>query len=68
MSVPHVGKLVFVREEIKNEHVEKTAELYTATRLDELEAAGQLELHEQVAGEQIQAAAAEIAAAVVTEN
>ena len=53
MGVPHAGKLVFVREEIKNEHVELTAELYTATRLDELEAAGQLELHEQVAGGQV---------------
>ena len=64
MSVPHVGKLVFVREEIKNEHAEKTAELYTAAHLDELEAAGQLQgPHEHAAGGQIQAAAGEIAAA-----
>jgi hypothetical protein len=68
-SVPHIGKLVFVREELRNEQREEATEMYTARHIDELEASGQLELHEQVADEQlqaqVQAAAAEIAAALL---
>ena len=45
MSVPHIGKLVFVRDEMRNEQGEEATEMYTDRHMDELEASGQLELH-----------------------